>query len=265
MFFVVAKLFWLLAQPISLSFLLLLAGTGLLWWRRRRTGLVLAAAGLLVLGIGAFTSLGFVLIAPLENRFARPAEMPQSVTSIIMLGGATVGRVSAARASTELNDAGDRLVETLRLAELYPQAKVVLSGGSGALEGEVEPEADIAARFFVAMGVAAERLVLEDQSRNTVENAQMTAAMIGTTPGVTMLVTSAFHMPRAVALFRRAGITVAPWPVDYRSTGLEGVGLDLVNPMLNITTTGVAVREWIGLLAYALSGRIDSVFPAPAS
>ncbi|MGV8954553.1 MAG: YdcF family protein, partial [Cypionkella sp.] len=191
--------------------------------------------------------------------------MPQTVATIIMLGGATVGRVSAARGVTELNDAGDRLMETLRLAELYPQARLVLSGGSGALEGEVEAEAAIAAKFFVAMGIAPNRLVLEDQSRNTAENAQGTAALLGDVSGVTMLVTSAFHMPRSVGLFRKVGMAVVPWPVDYRSTGTEGVGIDLVNPVLNLTTTGVALREWIGLAVYAVTGRIDDILPAPFS
>lgn len=264
MFFIVAKLFWMLAQPISLSFLLMLAGMLLLARQRRRSGLLTGSAGLLILGVSAFTSVGFLMIAPLEDRFARPIAMPQTVANIVMLGGATVGRVSAARGVSELNDAGDRLVETLRLAELYPQARVVLSGGSGALEGEVEPEAAIAGKFLVAMGIAPDRLVLEDQSRNTVENAQLTAPLLGKASGVTLLVTSAFHMPRAVGLFRRAGLSVVPWPVDYRSSGQEGPGLDLVNPVLNLTTTSVALREWIGLVVYAATGRIDSLLPAPA-
>lgn len=263
MFFVVSKLFWLMVQPISLSFGLVLLGGLLVTWGRRRFGLMLGSAGLMVLGLSAFTSLGFLLIAPLEDRFVRPAAMPQSVTNIVMLGGATVGRVSAARAVAELNEAGDRLVETLRLAQLYPQSRIVLSGGSGALGGDIEAEAVTAERFFVAMGIAPDRVLLEDQSRNTVENAQLTAALLGPGSGVTVLVTSAFHMPRAVGLFRAAGMTVIAWPVDYRSTGAESIEFDLANPVLNLTTTGVAMREWIGLLVYAATGRIESPFPAP--
>ncbi|MBU1307192.1 MAG: YdcF family protein [Alphaproteobacteria bacterium] len=263
MFFVISKVFWLLAQPLSLTFLLVLVGGILIGWNRRRSGLVFSGLGLLVLGLSAFTTLGFVLINPLEDRFERPDKLPTDVSTIIMLGGATVGRVSTARSITELNDAGDRLVETLRLAAMFPQAKVVVSGGSGMLEGEVETEAAIVARLFNAMGVAPERLVLEDQSRNTVENAELTRATLGEIKGSVLLVTSAFHMPRSMGLFRKAGIPVIAWPTDYRSTGAEGIGFDLVNPVLNFTTTGVAIKEWIGLAAYSLTGRIDSVFPAP--
>src|SRR5690606_40192777 len=80
MFFVVSKLFWLMVQPISLSFGLVLLGGLLVTWGRRRFGLMLGSAGLMVLGLSAFTSLGFLLIAPLEDRFVRPVAMPQSVT-----------------------------------------------------------------------------------------------------------------------------------------------------------------------------------------
>ena len=263
MFFVVSKLFWLVAQPISLSVLLVLIGWVLIAWRHVRSGLALGGVGLLILVISAYTTLGFVMIAPLENRFERPATMPTDVSTIIMLGGATVGRVSSARGVSELNDAGDRVVETLRLAEFYPKARVVLSGGSGLLDPGLETEAAIAGRLLSSMGVAPDRLVLEEESRNTIENAELTTALLGATTGPVLLVTSAFHMPRAVGLFERAGVSVLPWPVDYRSTGDETFGVDIVNPVLNLTTTGVAMREWIGLLVYALTGRIDTGFPAP--
>jgi len=263
MFFVASKLFWLLAQPVSLAFLLILAGWILVLLRRRRSGHLAIAGGLIVFALGAFTSLGFLLIRPLEERFPRPEVLPASVETIVLLGGATAGRVSTARGIAEFNEAGDRLAETLRLAALYPDAKILISGGVGLLVPEGEPEAVTAERFFRTMGIAPGRLVLEDQSRNTGENADRTAALLGAAPGPVLLVTSAFHMPRSVGLFRAAGVEVVPWPVDYRSAGNEAFGPDLANPILNLGTTGIALREWIGLAAYKLTGRIDAWFPAP--
>lgn len=261
MFFVVSKIFWFFAQPISLCCLLVLGGGVLVARGRRHGGLAVGGMGLLVMMLSAYTSLGYVMIGPLEARFQAPTMPPDNVSTIIMLGGATVGRVSAARGITELNDAGDRVMETLRLAQLYPKARVVLSGGSGVLDGEDESEAAIVARLLEAMGVAPERLVLEEKSRNTAENAAMTRAEIGIATGTTVLVTSAFHMPRAMGLFEKAGLDVIAWPVDYRGTGSDRLGIDLVNPVANLVTTGVAMREWIGLLVYAATGRINSVFP----
>ncbi|WP_435905157.1 YdcF family protein, partial [Devosia sp.] len=264
MFFVVSKLFWLVAQPISICALLVLAGGVLVAWHRVRWGLALGGLGLSVLVVSGYTTLGTLLIGPLENRFERPAQMPVSVSTIIVLGGSTVGRVSGARGISELNEAGDRLVAAVYLAQTYPAARIVLSGGTGLLTQGVEAEAVTSARLLADLGVPADRLVLETASRNTIENADLTRVMLGEVNGAIMLVTSAFHMPRSVALFEKAGLEVIAWPTDYRSTGAEGFGLDLANPVYNFSNTSVAIREWVGLLVYAAIGRIDTVFPGPS-
>lgn len=265
MFFIISKIFWTLMQPIALVFLLGLAGWVLVLLGRRRLGLVMGGLGLTFFALTCFTTLGAMLIAPLEDRFARPVDLPAVVDTIVMLGGATAGRVSTRRQIAELNEAGDRLSETLMLARRYPEARVVLSGGVGLLIADGEPEAETAARFFLAQGVARERLVLEAASRNTDENADLTKAMLGASPGVVLLVTSAFHMPRSVGLFRKAGVDVIAWPTDYRSAGNEGPGFDIANPVLNIGTTTVALKEWIGLAVYHWTGRIDDLLPAQLS
>ena len=263
MFFLLSKVFWLVAQPISLGVLLMVAGLVLLAWRRPRWGFWLGGTGVSVLLVSAYTSLGMVLIAPLEDRFVRPPVMPGQVSAIIMLGGATDGPVSSARGHSELNEAGDRVIETLRLARLYPAAQVLLSGASGRLGGEPESEAALAGRLLEAMGVSPGRLVLEAASRNTAENARQSGALLARGNGTVLLVTSAFHMPRAMGLFARTGVTVVPWPVDYRSTGRAPLWIDFDSPLRNLQTTSVAIREWIGLLVYAGTGQIDAILPAP--
>lgn len=259
MFFVLSKVFWMLAQPLSLSLLLIVAGLLLVGFNRRRWGLGLAIAGTLVLGLCAFTTVGALLIQPLEARFPRPAP-PSEVAVIIVLGGSTDNDVSAARGVTELAQGADRLTEALRLAQLYPQARILLSGGIGALDGGGEPEAISAARLLEQSGIARERLILEPNSRNTDENAIFSKQVLADYPGTALLVTSAFHMPRSMGLFRKQGIVVIAWPTDYRSTGTQGFGIDL-EPVPNLERTTVALREWIGLVAYRLTVRIDAIFP----
>ncbi|TIT48387.1 MAG: YdcF family protein, partial [Mesorhizobium sp.] len=162
------------------------------------------------------------------------------------------------------NSSGDRMVETAILARRFPQAKVVVSGGNGSLFFDGEGDADTAPRLLEALGVPADRLILEDKSRNTYENAVFSRELVKPKPGETwLLVTSAFHMPRAKALFDKAGFPTVPWPVDYRTSGKEGIGLFRDNPSDSLQATTMAVREWIGLLAYWVSGRIDQPFPAP--
>jgi len=263
LFYLVATVFWIVAQPLSVAMLLVLSGIVLLVLGRRRLALIANVLGLAVLGLCGFTSFGFLLIEPLENRFTRPSIMPATVETIIVLGGSTLARVSTVRGVSELTDAGDRLTDAVVLARLYPNALIVYSGGAGGLDNEAE--AATAERFFRAMGIARDRLVLEDQSRNTDENAEMTASMLGDIEGPALLVTSAFHMPRSIGLFRRVGLDVVAWPTDYRSSGAESFGLDFANPVHNLNTTSIAIKEWIGLLAYHWTGRIDDVLPAQTS
>ena len=179
-----------------------------------------------------------------------------------MLGGGFEASVNLARGGYELSASGDRFVEAAVLARRLPDAKIVISGGSGSLVLDGDTDAATAPRMLTALGVAPERLILEGKSRDTFENAQFTKEMVKPLPGETwLLVTSAFHMPRSMGLFRKAGFDVTPWPVDYRTTGKEGFGLAQDNPIDSLEITQFAVREWLGLLAYRLSGRTDALLP----
>ena len=104
--------------------------------------------------------------------------------------------------------------------------------------------------------------MLENRSRNTDENARFARDMVNPQPGQTwLLVTSAFHMPRSVLLFEKAGFEVVPWPADYRTAGDETLGLAQDNEIDSLQNTAIAIREWIGLLAYRLTGRTDRFLP----
>lgn len=139
-----------------------------------------------------------------------------------------------------------------------------MSGGDGSLSGAFEGDAAASIRFFEAFGIPRERLIAETTSRNTDENAQNSRELLASEGlGPCLLITSAFHMPRSVGLFRKAGIDVTPWPVDYRTSGNLPVTLDFTQPTLNSQQMATALREWVGLAAYRMLGRIDDVFPAP--
>jgi uncharacterized SAM-binding protein YcdF (DUF218 family) len=262
MFFYISKIFWFAAQPLDLAILLLLAAVFAGLFGRRRVSVRLSACAFLVLALSSWTSLGAWMISPLEERYARPP-LPDRVDGIIVLGGGFESAVNLVRGGYELNDSGDRFVEAAILARRYPTVRIVVSGGDPALTIDEEPDATTAPRLLTALGVAPERLVLEGKSRNTYENAVFTKAMVSPRPAETwLLVTSAFHMPRAKALFDKVGFPVIPWPVDYRTTGQEGLGLFARNPIDALQTTTLAAHEWIGLFAYWLTGRIDAPFPA---
>ena len=263
MFFYLSKVFWFFIQPLNLALFLLLAGIVALLLRRRALSLAASGGAFLILALGTWSSLGALMLNPLEERFQRPA-LPERVDGIVMLGGGLEGSINLARGGYELNASGDRLVETAVLARRFPQARIVISGGTDTLILDGEGDADTAPRLLTALGVAPERLVLENKSRDTFENAQFTKALVSPKPGETwLLVTSAFHMPRSMALFRKADFAVLPWPVDYRTSGLERAGFAQDNPADSLRNLTTAIREWIGLVAYWLSGRIETPFPGP--
>ena len=264
MFFYLAKTFWFFAQPLNLAIFLTFAAMVAALFGRRRLAIAGSGLGVLVLVLSAWTSFGPMLMAPLEGRFQRPAAMPQHVNGIIVLGGGMEGAINLARGGHELNRGGDRFVEALRLARLYPDAKILISGGVGTVLLAGEGDADTALRLFGDFGFPRERLIIEDKSRDTFENARLSKELVNPQPGETwLLITSAFHMPRSMGLFRKVGFPVTPWPSDYRTTSAEGIGVFQDNPtdLLDVTTT--AMREWIGLAGYWLAGRIDTIFPGP--
>lgn len=263
MFFILSKIAGFLIQPLNFAIFLLVAGLVAAAFGRRRLFAAGSAAALLVLVLSVWTSLGALMLNPLEERYPKPA-LPQSVDGIVVLGGGFEGAINLARGGYELNSGGDRFVEAAILARRFPSAKVVVTGGTGAVLLNGEGDADTAPRLLTALGVEPERLILENRSRNTYENAVFTRRMVSPQAGQTwLLVTSAFHMPRAKALFNKAGFTTLAWPVDYRTSGKEGAGLFRDNAADSLQNTTLAVREWVGLFSYWLAGRIDTPFPGP--
>jgi uncharacterized SAM-binding protein YcdF (DUF218 family) len=263
MFPYLTRIFWLLVQPLSLVMIFLLLAFLLSFRAKRGWSRVFLGLGGLVLFVTTFTTFGYALITPLEERFVRPAE-PARIDGIVVLGGAMDGEVNSVRHISELNRSGDRYVETLRLALAHPEARIVVAAGPAALAMEQEPEAYAAQRFFTGFGIAPERIVLDDKSRNTEENAQFAKALAGDMSGQTwVMVTSAFHMPRSVGLFRMAEFPVVPWPTDYLASGAEGWRIKLDQPPENVAIASIALREWTGLLGYKLTGKIADLVPGP--
>ncbi len=259
MAFVAGKLFWAVMAPGNLLLLLLLAGLFRATRSRRRSGLALAVLAALLLLMVAVLPVGQWAVAPLERRFPLP-DVPARLDGIIVLGGAVEAEISRVHGEIALNDAAERITESLALAQRHPEAKLLLSGGEAALlPREGEQEADATRTLLVELGIAPERILVEDRSRSTFENAVLSRDLAQPKPGETwLLVTSAAHMPRAFGCFRHAGWQALPYPVDFR-TGMRP-DFSLAG---HLGLLDFAVKEWVGLVAYRLLGRTDALFPAP--
>jgi len=264
MFFAVSKLYQMVLSPVPLLLLLTLAGAILTATRAARLGRWLAIGASLALVAIAMTPIPDMLIAPLEDRFPPPPVDAPAPDGIIVLGGAIRSIESRAR-GLAVSEEGDRVVQAALLARRYPGARILFSGGNGSLTLNDNSESDEAKKLLVALGVDPARITLESGSRNTDENARFAAATVHPRPGQRwLLVTSAFHMPRSMGLFEKAGFDVVAWPVAFRTLGpgrpLLWARLDAP---LNIQTFATAAKEWIGLATYWATGRIDRLFPGP--
>ncbi|MCL1629958.1 YdcF family protein [Roseibaca sp. V10] len=256
LFFILSKLVWGALNPgtwLVIGLALVILG---LWrgWLRLARGAALVTLCFVVLV--SVVPIGQILLRPLETRYPVGPDMP-APTGIIVLGGGEHIARSAFWKRPELNNAAERFTATMALARQYPDARVIFTGGSGALGdlGNTVSGATVARAFFAEQGLDPDRLTLEGASRNTAENATRSFDLIQPEPSQRwVLITSAFHMPRAMNSFTRAGWTgITPWPVDFRSAAIRfRLTWSFVEhlPVLN-----TALREYLGLLAYRVTGR----------
>lgn len=249
LYFIASKLVGFFISPLHLLAVFILAW-GVAFWMRSRYATffsIITVASTLMLGA---TPIWNALLYTHETQMT--AKDPREIEGIIVLGGAFNEIVTEAHNQVSLNGAGERMTETVRLMRQYPTVPIIFSGFSGRLVRGTLSESDVALRFFNETVGSTERIILENQSRNTFENAIYTKELIdfaGSQPW--LLVTSASHMPRAFEIFNDRGIRVIPYPVDFRSRipstefrwNLSG-GSSALNILLH---------EWIGLWTYRLT------------
>jgi uncharacterized SAM-binding protein YcdF (DUF218 family) len=264
MFFIASKIFWFVAEPVSLALVVGVLGILLGFTRFARAGRALMVGAVIALAAGLLTPLGALLLRPLEERFPPPPANIPAPAGIIVLGGAVDTEKSEARGRVFLTADAARMTTGVELARRYPSARLVFTGGSASLLGEGPPEAIGARKLWLSLGVPAERMTFEEKSRNTWENAVFTRDLVKPKPGETwLLVTSAWHMPRSVGIFRHLGFDVVPYPVAYRTFGDERDFLLSPSMTDRVFMLDFGIREWVGLLAYRLAGKTDALFPAP--
>jgi uncharacterized SAM-binding protein YcdF (DUF218 family) len=260
-YYAISKLVWFVLEPTNLLLVLALAG-GWLWQRGRPAGRRIALLAVTLLAAAGFLPLSNLLLAPLEQRFAAYRHDGSPVAGVIVLGGGVDIQLTAARSMLTLNDAGDRITAMLDLHRRYPESQMVYAGGPGEI-GSSQTEAS-ALEGALREWTPRMRVIFERQSRNTVENAQYVRALVAPKPGERwLLVTSAWHMPRSVGIFRKAGFEVIAYPVDYRTTAGAADAIPFYSASNGLRRTDFAMREWVGLVFAYITGRSSALFPAP--
>jgi uncharacterized SAM-binding protein YcdF (DUF218 family) len=261
-FFWFSKLVWLIVSPDTLLLIWFGVGFLLLWlgkvvWARRLLGLLL----LVMLVIGLFP-VGEWLLYPLENRYPANPELDH-VDGVIVLSGAEDALSTALWDQVVLGSAAERDLVFMALARAYPAAKLVFTGGAGSMINQDYKAADVARRLFSEQGLDMSRIVFERESRNTIENAALSKALVAPEPGEKwVLITTAWHMSRSVGVFCKLGWNVVPYPVDFQTNPGHLLRIDwgFADHLENLVT---AVKEWLGLAAYWMAGKVR--FEAPGS
>lgn len=262
--FVVSKLVAFALFPSNLIGIVAALGllSLLLGWRRFGRALLVLAA--LVLIVAGWSPLGPAALMALEERFPQPT-LNGAVAGIILLGGSVDTHITARRGQPTLNEAGERVTTMAGLSRRFPEARLLLSGGaSDVVTPEPVTESAVARDVLVDLGVDPNRMEMEERSRNTCENAEQSALVAKPAAGEQwVLLTSASHMPRAVACFRAAGFAVIPYPVDYRTEGTANLRRPTSSIADGLQAFDLAAHEWIGLVTYRAFGATNELFPGP--
>jgi len=264
MIFALSKILWMFTAPGNFLVLLLLTGVFLATAAREDLQVIgkrLCFDVAFLFFLIAIFPVGNWMLLPLENLFP-PAKLDH-VDGIIVIGGDENPELTEARNQPGVHASADYYLAFAALAHQYPQAKLVFSGGSNRLRPDTASanEAGVAKEALTTLGLSPDRITFEEKSRNTHENAVDAAALVHPKPSEKwLLVTSAFHMPRAIASFRKAGWNIYAAPADYHTNGQFASELNF-NFVQHLTEMTIAAHEYYGLIAYRLLGYTDTVWP----
>ena len=264
--FLIQKLVELLLLPSNLIAFLGALGIVALIFRFQRIGKAALVTSVLSLMITGWSPLGPAALLVLENRFPQPV-LHELVTGIIMVGGSVDTHISLDRGQVTLNEAAERVTTVASLSRQFPRARILISSGANAGHSESAPlisEAALVRNLLVDLGVTASRIEFEEHSRDTLQNAEQSLLIAKPQSNETwVLVTSASHMPRAIASFRAVGFPVIAYPVDYRTQGPVELRRAVRSLAEGLQAVDLAAHEWLGLVLYRLTGRTQEFLPSP--
>ncbi len=260
-FFWLSKIVWGLISPDLLLVTFTLGGILMLFiGALKKAKFILGFVGLSMLAI-TLLPMGQWLLSPLEKRFPIKPELPEKIDGIILLGGAENINLSFAWGQVEINHMAERYVAFLNLRRAYPGAVHLFTGGSGNLKNQEIKGAHVAQELFRDIGIDVSKILFESESKNTYENGMFSKGLVQPQPDEAwVLITTARHMPRAFGVFEQLNWPVIPYPVDHYTYPENKFKLTL-NFLQNLEALNIAVKEWLGLFAYYITGKTSAIFP----
>ena len=255
--FIFSKFIAWFTQPLFWLMLWLVAG----WWvsarRPQRARKMLLAGAVFLLALG-WQPLPDLILRRLESPYPEigpTADLSGYVGVVVLGGGTEAGRLQEAHAHPLMNGAGERLAVSAALALRHPRLQLLYTGGEGDPQGGGPSEAERARLFYDSFRIAAGQVKYESVSRNTYENAVLSATVEGVRPQDRwLLMTSAWHMPRSMGVFEKAGWNVTAYPVDFRAE--PDTNWTRYSLRDSVSDWQLALNELVGLVAYRMMGRL---------
>ena len=240
-------------MPLGLVLLLLVIGLVFLFRRRLGVGRVLILAATLILYLFSLSPVADFLARPLEEAYpvAQIDRLPADLSAVVVLGGGALDRRDLPPAARLGGDTLQRTLEGVRLWRARPGARLVLCGGEWSAEPDYPSPAELMGQLAESLGVDPDRIKLDQTSKDTYENALEALKFLDEKPFV--LVTSARHLPRAMAIFRRFGREPVPAPTDHKIRAF-GPDFSLLPGLGGLNSTQESLHEYLGLAWYWLKG-----------
>jgi uncharacterized SAM-binding protein YcdF (DUF218 family) len=256
MFFIFSKIMWLLLAPANFILILFLL-SGLIWFFNKKLSRVaFLSAGTLFVLIGIFP-IGHNLLVYLEKNYEQSFLEDKAFEGILVLGGYFSPDIYNAKKIPSLNSNGDRVVEALRLIQQFPHAKIIFSGKVGSLRKYSVSETEITKEFLRPFDIKADQIIFESNSRNTYENIKFSYELLKPEPEEEwLLLTSAYHMNRAMRVAKSYNWKLIPHPVDYRTNGKYKIFPYALKVSHSFYQFEIALKELVGLIFYRFSGKI---------
>jgi uncharacterized SAM-binding protein YcdF (DUF218 family) len=254
--YALSKLVIVLVSPLGTCLVLAALGLGLLLLRWRRSGRLVMAVGALWLLLWSLPMPAFWLGRGLERQYPQrlAAAYPKADAIVLLGGGMTGARPGWIDRPEASNAAADRVWFAARLYKAGRAPWIIVSAGSSPDAGQ--PEADAMASLLVDLGVPKSALLLDTQSRNTWQNALYSNDLMNAHHLTTaLLVTSALHMPRALAAFRKRGVEVIPAPADFDGPPVGAWPQRWLPSADALRKSSRAFTEYVGLWGYRLRGK----------
>ena len=262
MFFLLSKILWFIFNPINLFFIFFGLCCLALFTRFFRPARIILVSLFCIPVVFSILNLGDLIFWHLENQFTSPKTLPSNLDGIVIAGGILNPILSHERGQPVIGGSIERLTIGAKYASEHPNAKLIFSGGSGDLFQQEKKEAHYVIPLLVQLGVNRDQIVIEDQARNTYENSIFTFKLAKPKKGEHwILITSAFHMPRAMGTFKRAGWNILATPVDF-GTSKKLQWKPTLNLGQSLPKLGSALHECLGLFFYWLTDKSGILLPS---